>query len=396
MYTNGVRTVVKYENVSKVFDDDFEAVKELNLKIDKGEFVCLIGPSGCGKTTSLKMVNRLIEPTKGRIWVEGQNIMEMNPVQLRRRIGYVIQQIGLFPHMTIAQNIGIVPRLLGWEKPKIEQRVTELLDLVGMEPNVYRNRFPKELSGGQQQRIGVLRALAAEPELILMDEPFGALDPITREQLQDEFKSLQERLGKTIIFVTHDMDEALKLGDRVAIMNEGKLVQIDSPDEILRNPANEFVEQFIGKNRRLQQPQDVAVGDVMIDSPVTIEGNRGLYEALEKMRKRRVDSLLVVSKDKVLRGLLTDELLRENLDKVKQVEQAMAPIKGTVSPEDTVLDAVQVMANLNQGYLPVVDGKERLVGLITRSSLVGILADVLWKVDDDGDNPQESKEGFAS
>ncbi len=230
--------MLKLENVSKTYKGGKKAVKNIDLEIAKGEFICFIGPSGCGKTTTMKMINRLIEPSSGNIFIEGENIMKKDPVQLRREIGYVIQQIGLFPHMTIAQNISLVPKLLKWPEEKRKERARELLKLVDMGPE-YLERYPHELSGGQQQRIGVLRALAAEPPLILMDEPFGALDPITRDSLQEEFKKLQKTLNKTIVFVTHDMDEAIKLADRIVILKDGEIVQVGTPDDILRTqPMN--------------------------------------------------------------------------------------------------------------------------------------------------------------
>lgn len=241
--------MVIFDRVSKQYEDGHEAVKEFSLEVKDGEFLVMIGPSGCGKTTTLKMVNRLIEPTSGTIYIGQKDITKEDPVKLRREIGYVIQDIGLFPNMTIEQNIDIVPRLLGWSKEKRKQRVDELLSLVEMDPEVYAKRYPSELSGGQQQRIGVLRALAVEPPLILMDEPFGALDPITRDNLQEEFKVLQKKLNKTIIFVTHDMDEALKLADRIVLMKDGEIVQVGSPDELVNSPADEFVSTFIGSSR---------------------------------------------------------------------------------------------------------------------------------------------------
>ena len=243
--------MLKFDHVTKIYKGGKKAVDDLNLEFKSGEFIVFIGPSGCGKTTTMKMINRLIEPTSGSIYINGKNILEKDPVQLRREIGYVIQQIGLFPHMTIQQNISLIPKLLKWPEEKRRDRAKELLKLVNMTED-YLDRYPHELSGGQQQRIGVLRALAADQPLILMDEPFGALDPITRDSLQDEFKKLQKSLGKTIVFVTHDMDEALKLADQIVIMRDGKLVQVGSPDEILREPANDFVEEFIGKERLLQ------------------------------------------------------------------------------------------------------------------------------------------------
>lgn len=231
-----VRCLLTLENVSKTYKGGKKAVNNVNLKIAKGEFICFIGPSGCGKTTTMKMINRLIEPSAGKIFIDGENIMDQDPVELRRKIGYVIQQIGLFPHMTIQQNISLVPKLLKWPEQQRKERARELLKLVDMGPE-YVDRYPHELSGGQQQRIGVLRALAAEPPLILMDEPFGALDPITRDSLQEEFKKLQKTLHKTIVFVTHDMDEAIKLADRIVILKAGEIVQVGTPDDILRNPG---------------------------------------------------------------------------------------------------------------------------------------------------------------
>ncbi|WP_284701555.1 ABC transporter ATP-binding protein [Cytobacillus spongiae] len=241
--------MIRFEGVKKVYEDGFQAVKQLDLQIQEGELVTLIGPSGCGKTTTMKMVNKLIEPTEGKIYVAGQDISTVNAVELRRNIGYVIQQIGLLPHMTIADNISLIPKLKGWSREQYTKRVDELLDLVGLDPSLYREKYPLELSGGQQQRVGVVRALAAEPPIVLMDEPFSALDPISREQLQDELKILQKNIKKTIVFVTHDIDEALKISDRMIIMKEGEIVQIDSPEQILKNPKNGFVIDFIGENR---------------------------------------------------------------------------------------------------------------------------------------------------
>jgi osmoprotectant transport system ATP-binding protein len=240
--------LIRFENVSKYFEET-QVLQDLNFQIDEGEIVCLIGPSGCGKTTTLRLVNRLIEPSSGKIYIQDKDISNIDPVELRRSIGYVIQQIGLFPHMTIEKNISVVPRLKGWKEKDYCKRVDELLEMVGLDPNVYKKRYPAELSGGQQQRIGVIRALAANPSIILMDEPFSALDPISREQLQDELIKIQMEIRKTILFVTHDMDEALKLADKIGFMHEGKLIQLDTPEAILNRPANDFVRDFIGEKR---------------------------------------------------------------------------------------------------------------------------------------------------
>jgi len=240
--------MVVFESITKSFGNT-TVISNFDLNIERGQFAVLIGPSGCGKTTTLKMINRLIEPSGGSIHVDGKDVSKTNPVDLRRQIGYVIQQIGLFPNMTIKQNIEIVPKLLKWPKEKRHNRVVELLDMVGMDPKQYCGRYPSELSGGQQQRVGVLRALAVAPPLLLMDEPFGALDPIIRESLQDELKKLQSKLGITIVFVTHDIDEAIKLADVIVLMKDGKVVQTAPPKELLANPSDEFVREFIGKKR---------------------------------------------------------------------------------------------------------------------------------------------------
>jgi osmoprotectant transport system ATP-binding protein len=241
--------MIKFDNVSKRYPEGTNALNSLFLEINKGEFFIVIGPSGCGKTTLLKTINRLIDISEGTILINGKKISNYDIHELRWSIGYVLQQIALFPHMTIEENIAVVPELRKWDRKKIRQRVDELLAMVGLEPEKYRSRKPKELSGGQQQRIGVIRALAADPEIILMDEPFSALDPITREKLQDELLDLQKGIKKTIVFVTHDMEEALKLGDRICIMKDGEVVQTGTPLELLQNPANEFVKEFVGEQK---------------------------------------------------------------------------------------------------------------------------------------------------
>ncbi|WP_042455877.1 ABC transporter ATP-binding protein [Neobacillus dielmonensis] len=242
--------MIQFENVSKRFDDGTTAVKSVNLTINQGEFFVLIGPSGSGKTTTLKMINRLINISDGTIFINGKKISDYDIHELRWNIGYVLQQIALFPHMTIEENIAVVPEMKKWNKEKIGKRVDELLEMVGLEPKVYKPRKPIELSGGQQQRIGVVRALAADPEIILMDEPFSALDPISREKLQDDILKLQKTIKKTIVFVTHDMQEALKLGDRICIMKDGEIVQVGTPNELIYHPINDFVREFIGKTDR--------------------------------------------------------------------------------------------------------------------------------------------------
>ncbi|MCY7751250.1 choline ABC transporter ATP-binding protein OpuBA [Bacillus inaquosorum] len=367
------------ENVSKTYKGGKKAVNNVNLKIAKGEFICFIGPSGCGKTTTMKMINRLIEPSAGKIFIDGENIMEQDPVELRRKIGYVIQQIGLFPHMTIQQNISLVPKLLKWPEQQRKERARELLKLVDMGPE-YLDRYPHELSGGQQQRIGVLRALAAEPPLILMDEPFGALDPITRDSLQEEFKKLQKTLHKTIVFVTHDMDEAIKLADRIVILKAGEIVQVGTPDDILRNPADEFVEEFIGKERLIQSssPDVERVNQIMNTQPVTITADKTLSEAIQLMRQERVDSLLVVDDGHVLQGYVDVEIIDQCRKKANLVGEVLHEDLYTVLGGTLLRDTVRKILKRGVKYVPVVDENRRLIGIVTRASLVDIVYDSLW------------------
>ncbi|MCP3740964.1 ABC transporter ATP-binding protein [Rossellomorea sp. BNER] len=307
--------MIKFVNVSKKFSDGTEAIKGIDIEIPEGKLVALIGPSGCGKTTTMKMINKLITPTAGKIFINGEDITAKNEVELRRNIGYVIQRIGLLPHMTIEENISLVPRLKGWKKEKYQSRVNELLELVGLEPDVFKTRYPLELSGGQQQRVGVVRALAAEPPIILMDEPFSALDPISREQLQDELKDLQKKIHKTIVFVTHDMDEALKIADEIVVMRDGKIEQIATPDELLRNPANEFVHTFIGEDRINQGISNRRVMDIMISLHQTDKLERDLAiisfdstitEAAKQLIRQNVDKLAVVRNEETI-GIITKE-----------------------------------------------------------------------------------------
>lgn len=367
------------ENVSKTYKGGKKAVNNVNLKIAKGEFICFIGPSGCGKTTTMKMINRLIEPSAGKIFIDGENIMDQDPVELRRKIGYVIQQIGLFPHMTIQQNISLVPKLLKWPEQQRKERARELLKLVDMGPE-YLDRYPHELSGGQQQRIGVLRALAAEPPLILMDEPFGALDPITRDSLQEEFKKLQKTLHKTIVFVTHDMDEAIKLADRIVILKAGEIVQVGTPDDILRNPADEFVEEFIGKERLIQSssPDVERVDQIMNTQPVTITADKTLSEAIQLMRQERVDSLLVVDDEHVLQGYVDVEIIDQCRKKANLVGEVLHENIYTVLGGTLLRDTVRKILKRGVKYVPVVDEGRRLIGIVTRASLVDIVYDSLW------------------
>lgn len=360
--------MIKLENVTKIYSGQSEpAVDELSLEVPDGEICILVGPSGCGKTTTMKMVNRLVEPSGGQIFVGGQNILDVSPIELRRSIGYVIQEIGLFPHMTIADNISTVPRLLDWSKERMRERVTELLSLVGMDPDQFRDRYPHELSGGQRQRIGVIRGLAADPPHMLMDEPFGAIDPITRERLQNEFLRLQREIRKTIIFVTHDIDEAIKMGDKIAILRQGgKLQQYGPPEEILANPANQFVEDFVGADRTLKQLNLVSVEKVMDREPHLVKSDQTVAEARQKMETEEINNLLVIDEEKRLKGYVMHHQLR---DQDGQVAEVMHPILATVEPDTSLKNALSEMLAYDLGYVCVIDDDERLLGVVSLDSM---------------------------
>ncbi|RUN70841.1 glycine/betaine ABC transporter ATP-binding protein [Staphylococcus epidermidis] len=350
----------------------------MTIDIESGDFIAFIGTSGSGKTTALRMINRMIESTEGEITIDGKNIKELNPVELRRSIGYVIQQIGLMPHMTVKENIVLVPKLLKWSQEKKDEKAKELIRLVDL-PEEYLDRYPSELSGGQQQRIGVVRALAAEQDIILMDEPFGALDPITRDTLQDLVKKLQQQLGKTFIFVTHDMDEAIKLADKICIMTNGQVVQYDTPDNILRSPANDFVKDFIGQNRLIQdRPNIRTVKDAMI-KPVTVHVDRSLNDAVNIMREKRVDTIFVVGNDEHLLGYLDIEDINEGLRHHKELIDTMQRDIYRVRIDSKLQDSVRTILKRNVRNVPVVDSDNKtLLGLVTRANLVDIVYDSIW------------------
>ena len=374
--------MVRLEHLTKEFEGGsqaFRAVDGLNLHVREGEFAVLIGPSGCGKTTTLKMINHIIEPTQGQVYINGRSTENMNKVLLRRGIGYVIQDIGLFPHMTIEENVGIVPRLQKQTAKHRHRKVGELLEMVGLDPSIYRERYPSELSGGQQQRIGVLRALAGEPDIILMDEPFGALDPISRVQLQDELKELQRKLKKTIIFVTHDMDEALKLADKIIIMDNGKPVQIGSPHEILENPANKFVRDFIGEDRLGPKPETTPVSEIMIPNPLTITEDTDLSEA-ESLLSKSATGLVVTKDDGSAVGLITiDAFKSHRTTQDTEVKELLDENVQTVPLGASVQEAAAHLAHTEHDILLVVDRKMRCVGVLSKAGLVQGIVDVFWQ-----------------
>lgn len=359
--THGER--IRLEGVTKRYrGQQSAAVDDVTMEIPAGEIVMLVGPSGCGKTTTMKMINRLIEPTSGRILIGDEDVTHKDPDELRRHIGYVIQGAGLFPHYTVGDNIGLVPKLLKWDNAKIRKRVDEMLELVSLEPDQYRDRFPRELSGGQQQRVGVARALAADPPVLLMDEPFGAVDPITRQRLQDELLNLQEELKKTIVFVTHDFDEAVKLGDRIAILNVGsEIVQYDTPEEILTNPASEFVESFIGHGAALKQLTLTRVRDVELHEAATAHTGEDPHTAADRARAiGRKHVLVLDDRERPQRWLsLRDLETPGRLERVPR-DRELDVVSGT----STLNDALDVMLTSSHGVVVVTGSRNRYEGVV--------------------------------
>ena len=370
---------VEFRDVSKIYPKmKNAAVKNISFKIEKGDFCCLIGTSGSGKTTLMRMINRMNSVTKGEVLVDGKNVKSFNPVNLRRHIGYVIQNNGLMPHMTIRENIILVPKLLKWPKDKLSGEAQKLIKMAEL-PESYLDRYPSELSGGQQQRIGVVRALAANQNLILMDEPFGALDPITRESLQNLIQNLQVRLGKTIVFVTHDMDEALKLATKVVVLHDGQLIQVGTPDQILHHPANDYVKSLIGEERLSEAKYEtVKVKNVMLTNPTKIDLGASLTDALTMMKEHRVDTLLVVDNGDHLKGYISIDDLQRNYPKVSSVSDILITKLGTVGPEEYLRDNFSRIMSRNKSYIPVTDSDKKLVGIVTRASLVNVVYEKIW------------------
>ena len=370
---------VEFRDVSKIYPKmKNAAVKHISFKIEKGDFCCLIGTSGSGKTTLMRMINRMNSVTKGEVLVDGKNVKSFNPVNLRRHIGYVIQNNGLMPHMTIRENIILVPKLLKWPKDRLAGEAQKLIKMAEL-PESYLDRYPSELSGGQQQRIGVVRALAANQNLILMDEPFGALDPITRESLQNLIQNLQVRLGKTIVFVTHDMDEALKLATKVVVLHDGQLIQVGTPEEILHHPANDYVKSLIGEERLSEAKYEtVKVKNVMLTNPTKIDLGASLTDALTMMKEHRVDTLLVVDNGDHLKGYISIDDLQRNYPKVSSVSDILITKLSTVGPEEYLRDNFSRIMSRNKSYIPVTDSDKKLVGIVTRASLVNVVYEKIW------------------
>ncbi|TDD84814.1 ATP-binding cassette domain-containing protein [Saccharopolyspora karakumensis] len=360
--TAGHGVEIKLEEVSKRYPGQKQAaVESVTMTIPAGETVVLVGPSGSGKTTTMRMINRLIEPTSGKISIGGQDVLGLDADKLRREIGYSIQQAGLFPHMTVGDNVGMVPGLVGWDKKRTSERVDEMLDLVNLDPAEYRDRYPRQLSGGQQQRVGVARALAANPPVLLMDEPFGAVDPITRGVLQDELMRLQADLGKTIVFVTHDFDEAVKLGDRIAVLGErSKILQYDTPEAILTNPADDTVAGFVGagaalKQLTLRRVREIEVGEV---PTATVDDLPSVLR--ERLGTRRGAIGLVLDKrNRPLRWATAREA-----GSVSDLSRAGRPVEDSVSRASTLQDALEAILTDDDGVAVVVGSRGEYVGVV--------------------------------
>lgn len=366
--------MIHFERISKRYKSK-KVLKDIDFTIEKGHLVAIIGESGCGKTTLLKMVNRLIAPSGGTIYINDKNIQDINEVALRRNIGYVIQQTGLFPHMTVRENIELIPRLQKLNASEILSNTKRLMQMVGLDCDEFLDRYPTELSGGQQQRIGVARAFATDPDIILMDEPFSALDPITRSDLQDELVQLQSKLKKTIVFVTHDMDEAVKIADMICIMRDGSVLQYDTPENILKNPIDDFVSDFVGKNRIWSSPEFIKIADIMIEKPVTASKDLSILKCIDKMRQSKVDSLLIVdTATRALLGIVKASRLRGIEDKNQTAENFMSRKFPVLAPEQCILDALKTVTEQRISTVPVVSEDGRLCGLVTRSSLVTTLS----------------------
>ncbi|MER5259615.1 MULTISPECIES: betaine/proline/choline family ABC transporter ATP-binding protein [unclassified Streptomyces] len=354
--------MIRFEHVTKRYEDGTTAVDDLSFEVAEGELVTLVGPSGCGKTTTMKMVNRLIEPTEGRIYVEGDDISTIDPVQLRRRIGYVIQQVGLFPHKTVLENTATVPHLLGVKRGKARERAAELLDLVGLDPATYGDRYPEQLSGGQRQRVGVARALAADPPVLLMDEPFGAVDPVVREHLQNEFLRLQQAVRKTVLFVTHDIEEAVRLGDRMAVYGEGRIEQFDTPSTILGAPANDYVADFVGADRGLKRLSVTPIEEGDLEQPPVLH--------LDDPLPARLDArwAVVLDGENNLHGWISAEHAHGGKGTVRDHARRM---EAWLPVGATLKQAFATMLQHDAGWIAVIDkdSEGRFLGVLTPARL---------------------------
>lgn len=387
--------MIEFKNVSKLYPDGTEAVKDLSLTIEAGELVVFIGTSGSGKTTSMRMINRMEEPTSGQILINGEDIEKKNPVQLRRKIGYVIQSTGLMPHMTVYQNITMVPRLLKWDEERIRAKAEELMSQVDMEPDLYFDRYPSELSGGQQQRIGVIRALAADQDIILMDEPFAALDPITRESLQEVVLNLQKNMGRTVVFVTHDMDEALTIADKIAILSEGQLVQFDTPENIIAHPANDFVREFIGEDRLKDAVADLSVESVMNPDFHAARENIDVKQAKEWLASWETEVLYILDSSRKLLGYVNEKRLQEK-EGDTSITAVMSEPVFYAALHGHIQKPAELMLAHDVEELPVLDEEGVLHGVLTRRAVLDLMAISTWGSDQELSHQVSGLESFKS
>ena len=365
--------MIRLDELTKIFETpsgEVVASDRVDMEVPEGEICVLLGPSGCGKTTTMKMVNRLIEPTSGRIFIGDTEVTQQDPIKLRRTIGYVIQQIGLFPNKTIEDNICAVPDLLGWDRKKSRTRAAELLEMVALDPGTFLKRYPKELSGGQQQRVGVIRALAADPPVMLMDEPFGAIDPINREVIQDEFLRMQGDFKKTIMFVSHDIDEAVKMADRIAIFDAGKLIQYDAPDDLLAHPKNAFIADFVGGDRTLKRLRLITVGEAMMPDPPSVRAEDTLEDAVAKMEEHGHISIVMVGPKGRARGVV---YLAEARGKKGRVGENHRKLPATIHGREDLRNAVSMMFTHDETSLAVVDDEGFYKGYVTQRGITHLL-----------------------
>ncbi len=366
--------MIKLEGLSKIFPGHtIPALKDLNLEVKEGDVCVLVGPSGCGKTTTMKMINRLYEPTGGKIYIRGEEALKMDPIKLRLDIGYVIQEIGLFPHMTIEENVATVPNEKHWPADQVKQKVDEVMTLVGLDPNVFKSRYPSALSGGQRQRVGVARAMVSDPPIMLMDEPFGAVDPITRARLQNEFLRIQERMGKTIVFVTHDIDEAIKMSDTIAVMREGELIQHATPSDLLSAPADEFVSNLVGRNRSIKRLHLIRINEILedVNRAKPISEDAQTEEIKKQLDQSDIRTVIVVDRNNKLKGIIgVNDLKRTTGEVAKDYCQ---DVSDTVTSDATLNDALSVMLELGEGYVAVVNEDDQYEGTITLGDLLNVV-----------------------